>query len=173
MGGAISVVRTNRHRTGFDGNYYASAGNRLLIISTAVSTHSGSDAIWRRGLPAHADALATLRRLFPGVPETYLSFLAAEDGSEGDLGVAPGWISFWPAAAVAQQNSLHGLALFLPGFVGFASTGDGELFAFDSRGTSWRICIVPFFPMDESNVVEIVPDFDFLARAFGRTVPAG
>jgi hypothetical protein len=107
------------------------------------------------------------------VPETYLSFLAAEDGSEGDLGIAPGWVSLWPAASVAQHNAAHAVAMFLPGFVAFASNGGGELFAFDSRRSPWRVCTVPFFPMDESSAVEIAPDFDSLARAFGRVAPVG
>ncbi|HEY4216448.1 MAG TPA: SMI1/KNR4 family protein [Gemmatimonadaceae bacterium] len=130
-------------------------------------------AVWRAGIPAIAAELETLATRYPGLPREYLAFLRAEDGSEGELGIDPGWIQFWPAATVAARNGEYKIAELLPRFIGFASDGGGELLAFDTRTSHWTIYRVPFVPMDECEAIEVATDFATLARSFGVLPPAG
>lgn len=127
-------------------------------------------SVWRRGAPADPAAVERLTIRYPNLPSAYLAFLRAEDSSAGDLGAEPGWIQLWPAAEVYDLNESYEVSASLPGFVGFASSGGGELLAFDVRTTPSRICMVPFIPMDEADAVEIATDFTALANGFG--VPA-
>ncbi|HEX6533710.1 MAG TPA: SMI1/KNR4 family protein [Gemmatimonadaceae bacterium] len=129
--------------------------------------------MWRAGAAAAPESVAALVTAFPGLPAAYLEFLRSSSGAEGDLGVHPGWIQLWPAEQVIEYNAMYGIAEHLPGFVGFASNGGGELLAFDSRVAPWRVCMVPCVPTAEEEAVQIAPDFTSLARQFGRLPPAG
>lgn len=131
------------------------------------------NVVWRSGAPAAPEVVEMLAQRYPGLPAEYLAFLRAEDGSEGDLGVEPGWVQLWPAADVPVRNEVYEVAEWLPGFLGFGSNGGGELLAFDTRTEPWRICMVPFIPMEEAEAIEIAPDFAALARLFGMSPPAG
>lgn len=117
--------------------------------------------------------IAELQSAFPGLPDAYLAQVREDDGAAGDLAVEPGWIAFWPAAEVARHNAGYQVNAHLPGFLGFASNGGGELLAFDTRVEPWRICMIPFFPMDESDAIEIAPNFEIFAQHFGRNAKAG
>lgn len=117
--------------------------------------------------------IAALESAFPGLPDAYLAQVREDDSAEGDLAVDPGWIAFWPAADVARHNAGYRVSEFLPGFLGFGSNGGGELLAFDTRAHPWRVCMIPFIPMDETEAVEIAPDFETLSRHFGRHSKAG
>jgi hypothetical protein len=127
--------------------------------------------VWQPGPPAPPRALAELAERYPGLPEAYLQFLREQDGSEGEMGVQPWWVQLWPAAEVARDNAEYEVERWLPGFVGFASSGGGELFAFDTRTRPWRVCMVPFIPMDPALALEIEPDFAALTRHFGVAAP--
>ena len=129
--------------------------------------------MWHAGSPAAAEAVAALAARYSDLPTAYLRLLETEDASEGDLGADPGWVSLWPAAEVVELNAAYAIDTFLPGFLGFASTGGGELLAFDTRVAPWRICMVPFIPMEDTHAVEIAPDFATLAQQFRHTPPAG
>lgn len=130
-------------------------------------------SVWRRGAPADPAAVERLAVRYPELPSAYLAFLRVEDGSEGDLAVQPGWIQLWPAAEVEELNVGYEVSASLPGFLGFASNGGGELLAFDTRTTPWRVCMVPFIPMDEAEAVKIATDFTALACDFGVPAPDG
>jgi SMI1/KNR4 family protein SUKH-1 len=133
------------------------------------------DGIWRPEPPADEKALAALREQ-AGIrlPAAYLEQLAASNGGEGDLGVDPGWISFWPAETVVTSNVDYAVAEFLPGFFGFASNGGGELLAFDVRGGEpYSIVMVPFVPMDIEHAVPIASSFDELRNLIGAACDDG
>lgn len=123
--------------------------------------------IWQAGPPAGPAAIEALAAPLPGLPEPYLQFIARQDGSEGDLGVQPGWAVLWPAVDVVAANAEYEVGRWLPGFLAFGSNGGGELLAFDTRRTPWPVCMVPCIGMDEEAVIEIAPDFETLAGYFG------
>jgi hypothetical protein len=133
-----------------------------------MSDQKSSRSTWRGGIAAPAAALAALEAAYPGLPSDYLQHVREDDGAEGELDAEPGWISLWPAAEVARLNAGYELSRWLPGFLGFGSNGGGELFVFDMRTLPWRVCMVPFIPLAESEAVEIAPDFAALAIHFVR-----
>jgi hypothetical protein len=133
-----------------------------------MSDEDISRSTWRGGIAAPAAALAALEATYPGLPVDYLQHVREDDGAEGELDAEPGWIALWPVAEVARLNAGYELSRWLPGFLGFGSNGGGELFVFDTRALPWRICMVPFIPMEESDAVEIAPDFASLASHFVR-----
>jgi hypothetical protein len=138
-----------------------------------MSSEERSSSVWRAGAPAAPAVIAALESVYPGLPDAYLAQLREDDSAEGDLAVDPGWIALWPAANVARHNTGYRVNELLPGFLGFGSNGGGELLAFDTRAHPWRICMIPFVPMAESEAVEIAPEFETLTRHFGRTAKAG
>jgi hypothetical protein len=138
-----------------------------------MSSEETSRAVWRAGTPIATAVVVALASIFPGLPDTYLAQVREDDSAEGDLAVEPGWIALWPAADVARHNAGYRVSELLPGFLGFGSNGSGELLAFDTRAHPWRVCMIPFVPMNESEAVEIAPDFETLARHFGRNTKAG
>jgi hypothetical protein len=128
------------------------------------------DGIWRPAPPADETALVALRQQARvRLPAAYLAQLATSNGGEGDLGVQPGWISFWPAEEVMALNQGYSLSEFLPGLFGFASNGGGELVAFDARGDEpFSIVVVPFIPMDVREAVQIARSFEDLRGLIGK-----
>ena len=104
------------------------------------------------------------------LPQSYFDQLAASNGGEGDLGVEPGWIAFWPAEEVLESNAAYSLAEFLPGFFGFGSNGGGELLAFDVRAQEpYPIVMVPFIPLEAREAVQIARSFEELREFIGRS----
>jgi hypothetical protein len=97
-----------------------------------------------------------------------LDYLAGANGGEGDLGVDPGWISFWAAEDVLSLNTGYCVADWLPGLFGFASNGGGELIAFDMRGGApYPVVMVPFIPMQFDDIVQICSSFEELQKLIG------
>jgi hypothetical protein len=129
-----------------------------------------SESIWRPQPPASEAALAALRNQAPPrLPEGYLQQLANSNGGEGDLGVNPGWIQFWPAENVISFNAGYEIGKWLPGFFGFGSNGGGELLAFDLReGEPYPIVMVPFIGMDHTEAIRISTSFDELRELIGK-----
>lgn len=116
--------------------------------------------------PASRAALRELQKGSPApLPDAYLRYLSESNGGEGKLGVAPGWIAFWPAEEVLASNAGYSVEEFLPGFLGFASSGGGDMFAFDLRsGEPYAVVCVPFVPMDVDEVTVIAKSFDDFRR---------
>jgi hypothetical protein len=130
-------------------------------------------AEWQRAAPADSDAVEALRTRMPDLPAAYLAFLRVSNGGEGELPVSPFWFQLWSAADVASLNEEYKTAEFIPGFVGFGSSGGGELLAFGVRpDIQGRVFAIPFIPMTEEEAQEIAPDFLAFAQQFGRTEPA-
>lgn len=128
---------------------------------------------WTKVAAAVADDVVRLARARPGLPQAYLRFLRSSGGGEGDLGVEPGWIQFWPADQVVDLNQGYEVELNLPGFFGFGSNGGGEMFAFDMRGDGEpRVVMGPFIPMAASDARIVAASFDEVEQHLGRTLSA-
>ena len=107
------------------------------------------------------------------LPAEYLTFLSLSNGGEGDLGIEPGWVSFWPAEGVLEHNAAYRLAELVPGLFGFGSNGAGELLAFDTRaGLPYPVVTVPFIPLAFAQASVVAPDFRLFAQAVGTPLPA-
>ena len=122
---------------------------------------------------ASEDALTALVREAPiDLPNSYIEQLRASDGGEGDICAQPGWICFWPAAAILDLNRDYGVAENLPGFFAFASDGGGEILVFDIRkGPPFPIVAVPFVVMAEEDAKRVAESFDELRSMIGKSWP--
>jgi hypothetical protein len=123
--------------------------------------------------PADPAAVAGLASAAPvPLPAEYLALLRLHDGGEGELGAEPGWFQLWPAAEVLAANRYYQLPEFLPGFLGFGSSGGGELLALDCRGQfPWPVVMVPFIPLDGAEALPVAADFGGFVRLLGRVCP--
>lgn len=127
-----------------------------------------SSAEWTREGPADRRAIEQLAAALPALPVDYLAFLRLSNGGEGELGVEPGWFQLWPAEDVPSLNRDYAIPEFLPAYIGFGSSGGGELLAFAPTG---EIVMVPFIPMNTSEARVIAASFRQLAALFGRRAP--
>jgi hypothetical protein len=78
------------------------------------------------------------------LPPEYVGYFAGNGLKEGSLSVEPGWFQLWAPAEIEQLNRAYQVPEFAPGFLGFASSGGGEMLAFDAKG---RIVMIPFIGM--------------------------
>jgi len=103
------------------------------------------------------------------LPEEYLKLLLISNGGEGELGIEPGWFQLWPAEMVIEHNRNYEVQKNVPGFFAFGSSGGGEMIAFAARGKKpWKVVMIPFIPMQESDVVVIAEDFGEFLLNIGR-----
>jgi hypothetical protein len=86
------------------------------------------------------------------LPEEYIRYFAEDGPREGGLTVEPGWFQLWTPDEVGKWNMEYEVEEFAPGFLGFGSSGGGEMLAFDLNG---RVVMIPFIGMhaDEARLV--------------------
>lgn len=96
------------------------------------------------------------------LPPQFADYFAGEGPKEGSLTVEPGWFQLWSPAEVDQMNRDYRVPEFAPGFLGFGSSGGGELLAFDAAG---RVVMIPFIPMSPENALPVASSWsDFIER---------
>jgi len=148
------------------------AADAFLAIARAAQLKPGTLA--RRGhvvwMPSKPPAPGDVARLVSGcgvsLPEAYLTYLALTGGGEGELSVEPGWIQFWSADRVLALNLSYEVPVNLPGLFGFGSSGGGELFAFDLRGSPNcpAVVMMPFIPMEAAAARTVASTFEALLK---------
>jgi hypothetical protein len=128
-----------------------------------------SSGIWQAAPPATELALGHLQtEAGVRLPADYLSFLAATNGGEGDLGIEPGWLQIWPADEVLAHNVGYQVSERLPGSFAFGTNGGGELLVFDTSGAEpFSVLMVPFIPMQVDHAIRIADSFAKLRAHFG------
>jgi hypothetical protein len=96
------------------------------------------------------------------LPAPYVGYFASDAPKEGALTVEPGWFQLWPPAEVEQMNRDYQVSDFAPGFLGFGSSGGGELLAFDADG---RVVMIPFSPMSPEHALPVASSWsEFVER---------
>lgn len=78
------------------------------------------------------------------IPEEYFCYLGRGGSKTGLLTVEPGWFQLWGPGELKQRNVDYNVPKCAPGFVGFGSSGGGEIFAFDGRQ---RVFVLPLADM--------------------------
>jgi len=115
-------------------------------------------------------AIEELVRSAPDLPAEYLAYLRESDGGGGDIPVQPWGINFWKANKVPAKNLGYEVALNVPGFYAFGTSGGGEMFAFDMRSAKpWPVVIIPFIGMEAEATIVVAPDFASFRQMFGKT----
>jgi hypothetical protein len=78
------------------------------------------------------------------------------------LSVDPGWFQLWSPTEIEQLNRDYHVEEFAPGFIGFGSSGGGELLAFDAGG---RVFMIPFVGMSPDEAKPVADSwYDFVER---------
>jgi len=96
------------------------------------------------------------------LPQQYVSYFAGDGPKEGGLTVAPGWFQLWSPGEVEHWNREYQVAEFAPDFLGFGSSGGGELLAFDFAG---RVVMIPFISMSSEDALPIANSWsEFVER---------
>lgn len=78
------------------------------------------------------------------LPKQYIHYFSGSGPKEGGLTVEPGWFQLWSPSEIEALNRDYRVQEFAPGFLGFGTSGGGELLAFDSDG---RIVMIPMVGM--------------------------
>ena len=78
------------------------------------------------------------------LPTLYVHYFSSDGLKEGELTVEPGWFQLWPPEEVERCNRKYRVQELAPGFLGFGSSGGGELLAFDAQG---RVVMMPMIGM--------------------------
>jgi hypothetical protein len=125
------------------------------------------DVSFTRNGPAGDVALAALREEFAGLPDDYLSFLAASDGGEGFLGDR--YVVLWRAEEVGPFHRDYEVAEHAPELLLIGSDGGGEAIAFDRRETPWPVVSVPFIGMNSGDAVKLGDSFSGFIEAMARS----
>ena len=96
------------------------------------------------------------------LPAEYADYFASGGAIEGALAVDPGWFQLWSPDEVQQMNENYHVLEFAPGFLGFGSSGGGELLAFDTEG---RVVMIPFIPMSPEHALPVANSWsEFVER---------
>jgi len=116
---------------------------------------------WWRSPGADARALEMLRRNAPvELPEDLYAFLAASDGGEGELGIAPGWFALWRVEDLLLRNADYDVPNEYPGYFGFGSNGGGELLAFQlTESRCGRVAMIAFIGGEPIVIADSFADF--------------
>lgn len=151
------------------------SGDLYRPVECKLSRQRDDLMAWIPSQPATSESLARLQSMAGvSLPSAYLSYLRRVGGGEGDLGVEPGWIQFWPVEEVLELNLAYEIRQNLPGFLGFGSNGGGELLAFDMReGGDPPVVMVPFIPMCADEAQLIATSFEELVRHLPGEVDSG
>ncbi len=96
------------------------------------------------------------------LPAEYVKYFSGDGLLEGGLMVDPGWFQLWPLGEIEDLNLNYQVQEFAPGFLGFGSSGGGELLAFDSEGS---IVMIPFIGMAPNEAITIAASWsDFVSK---------
>jgi len=94
-----------------------------------------------------ADIVDEERRLGLRLPEDYVAFLRVSDGAEGFIG-DNSYVILWSSKELSSMNDAYEVQKYVPGLLIIGSSGGGEAYGFDTRGSAWPIVQVPFVGMD-------------------------
>ena len=76
------------------------------------------------------------------LPPDYLHYFTGDGPNEGALSVDPGWFVLWPPEEIESWNREYEVDQYAPGFLGFGSSGGGELLAIDAGGAVFMIPLI-------------------------------
>lgn len=68
-----------------------------------------------------------------------------------------------------ELNLCYEVEANAPGFLGFGSSGGGEMLALDARGSKpWKVVMIPFIPMQAEDAIVIAADFRVFLQSMGQ-----
>lgn len=130
---------------------------KIAEVSSKMSDVDDDAARFEKNVPASEEALHALRSRFAGMPDDYTSWLQGANGGEGFLGDS--YVILWRAEEIEQFNKEYEVEDYAPGLILIGSSGGGEGYAFDTRGTPWSVVSVPFIGMDLRHAIPVGRSF--------------
>lgn len=79
------------------------------------------------------------------LPKELLEYYASGKSLVCDLEECPYSCEFWPLDKIEKYNSEYQVDVYAPGFLGFATSGGGEMLAFSPLGA---VVYIPFIGME-------------------------
>ncbi|MBL9013601.1 MAG: hypothetical protein JNL83_05475 [Myxococcales bacterium] len=162
LGDADPQVRTSAEDATADLERFANEGvtaERLDALSKRVTS-------WTTRLGARETEIAALEDAAGSLPADYLAFLRRHDGGDGTLGTLR--LVVWHATEVIDRDRSYDPP---PGLVLIGEAG-GQALAFDTRGATSCVVIVPFAGMATAEAIDGGGSFiAFLERVAGGYNP--
>lgn len=81
------------------------------------------------------------------------------------LDVSPFRCEFWPAEEIEELNEAYSVAEFAPGYMGFASSGGGEMFAWSPDGSIVCLAFVGMSPAEALPIAMSWARFERMLRS--------
>jgi SMI1/KNR4 family protein SUKH-1 len=121
---------------------------------------------WDGNPPAAEDDIEALVSSSPApLPSEYVALLRLSDGGQAQLSGYPSYVRIWSARTAIEYNRDYEVQQWLPGFVGFGDNGGPDMVGFDTRfGQPYRVCAIPFAPMEWEAAIGEVTDFSAFIR---------
>ena len=85
-------------------------------------------------------------------PPEYLQHFATALPVEGELTVNPYYFILWRPEQLELMNREYEVGQYAPDYLGFATSGGGEMLAFDSQN---RIFTIPFIGMSSKDAIKV------------------
>lgn len=99
------------------------------------------------------------------LPASYVEYIEAHDGWEGDLGDDLGYVVLWSKAAIQERWDMYAMAEFLGDrWFPFGSNGGGEMHCFDLGSGDDAVYWLPFIGMGDEDALLQYRSFEELAR---------
>lgn len=86
------------------------------------------------------------------IPPDYINYFDGNGPKEGALRVVPGWFQLWAPDQIEKLNQDYEVKKFAPEFLGFGSSGGGEMLAFDEHGA---VFMIPFIGMTSDQAAPV------------------
>jgi hypothetical protein len=81
-----------------------------------------------------------------------------------EVTVSPWRCEFWPLAQIETSNEKYEVESRAPGYIGFGSSGGGEMYAFSPRGAIVCLAFVGMSPREELQVAASWTAFEGMLR---------
>jgi hypothetical protein len=94
-------------------------------------------------------------------PAELLAYYAAGKALVCELERSPYICEFWPLDELETYNSDYEVPKYAPGFLGFATSGGGEMFAVAPGGS---VVCLPFIGMDPGVATTLAPSWNAFER---------
>jgi hypothetical protein len=91
------------------------------------------------------------------LPKQFLAFLQNSKPKEGELSVDPWWYQIWPTEEIEELNKSYEVVTNAPSFIGFGSSGGGEMLAFNATG---QVYMIPFIGMCDADAKLIADSWE-------------
>ncbi|MBI5381109.1 MAG: SMI1/KNR4 family protein [Opitutae bacterium] len=103
------------------------------------------------------------------LPESYVSFIEASDGWEGDLGDYYGYVVIWDKAKIQEYWDSYEMVKYLPDYwFPFGSNGGGDMLCFNLKTKGDASFLIPFIPMCEQDAMEHCVSFELIATEIAQ-----